>query len=336
MGGTDSYAYDINNAGQVVGTVSNRAFITGANGIGMIDLGTLGGTISRAKGINNFGQVVGHGWTAGDVSSHATVWNGTTATDLTPGVPGMSSYAEDINASGQVAGKSNLQLSTWDWRWRASVWNGTSVTVLDALPGTTHSEALAINDAGQIVGRSIIDPFSGHYHATLWSGTTPIDLGVDSGAYDINNAGQVVGSRNTSGGLGGSGTHATLWDGTTITDLGTLGGTYSEAWGINNSGQVVGVSLIAGDLSTHSFLFSNGVMTDLSMLASVTAAGWTFLSAQAINDNGQIVGYGKLNGVTQAFLLSDIAAVPEPETYALMLTGLGLMGFTRHRRKQDA
>lgn len=31
-----------------------------------------------------------------------------------------------------------------------------------------------------------------------------------------------------------------------------------------------------------------------------------------------------------------VSAVPEPETYALLLAELGLLGFTAHRRKQKA
>jgi len=30
----------------------------------------------------------------------------------------------------------------------------------------------------------------------------------------------------------------------------------------------------------------------------------------------------------------SLLAVPEPETYAMMLAGLGLMGFVAHRRKR--
>ena len=57
-------AHGINDAGQVVGSSSTaggerHAFITGPNGIGMTDLGTLGGDFSVAFGINDAGQVVG-------------------------------------------------------------------------------------------------------------------------------------------------------------------------------------------------------------------------------------------------------------------------------------
>ena len=70
-----------------------------------------------------------------------------------------------------------------------------------------------------------------------------------------------------------------------ITDLGTLGGTESFAYAINDLGQVVGLSSTAGDLAEHSFLFSNGRMTDLYPLnsQSILTVGPT-----AINNSGQI------------------------------------------------
>ena len=65
-------------------------------------------------------------------------------------------------------------------------------------------------------------------------------------------------------------------------------------------------------------------------LASSVAAG-SSIYLRWVDDNGvptspdQIIG---LNNVS-------IAAVPEPETYAMMMAGLGLVGFMARRRKQN-
>ena len=39
-------------------------------------------------------------------------------------------------------------------------------------------------------------------------------------------------------------------------------------------------------------------------------------------------------GLRVEFSTSTIAAVPEPETYAMLIAGLGLVGFAARRRKQ--
>ena len=46
------------------------------------DLGTFGEAYSTPTAINSTGQVVGYSNTTGDTANHATIWNGTTATDL--------------------------------------------------------------------------------------------------------------------------------------------------------------------------------------------------------------------------------------------------------------
>lgn len=52
-----------------------------------------------------------------------------------------------------------------------------------------------------------------------------------------------------------------------MTALGTLGGSDSYAMGINDFGQVIGRSNTTGDVAYHAFFYSNGIMTDLSLLA---------------------------------------------------------------------
>ena len=113
LGGSGSWAYGINDAGQVVGesitaadSYSFHAFITGSNGAGMTDLGTLGGGYSYASGINDAGRVSGWSTTAaGATHAFITGPNGVGMTDLGT-LGGSDSRAYDINDAGQVVGES--------------------------------------------------------------------------------------------------------------------------------------------------------------------------------------------------------------------------------------
>ena len=59
----------------------------------------------------------------------------------------------------------------------------------------------------------------------------------------------------------------------TVTDLGTLGGTLGAAQGINDRGWVVGFATLPGDQIQHSFLWIDGVMTDLGTLGGPNSGG---------------------------------------------------------------
>ncbi|TXI37936.1 MAG: DUF3466 family protein [Nitrosomonas sp.] len=354
LGEVNSQANDINDSGQVAGLISGttmHAFITGLNGVGMVDLGTLGGVLSQAFGINNSGQVVGYSSITGYDGARAFITgpNGVGMTDLGT-LGGRASYAYGINDSGQVVGGS----STASGLTHAFITgpNGIGMTDLGTLLGGTNSFAYDINDSGQVVGvASTTDPYGPRAFITGPNGIGMTDLGTLGGrasyAYGINDSGQVVGDSSVIDFDGAPRAFITGPNGINMTDLGTLGGRDSRAYDINDSGEVVGVAYTArGEL--HSFIFSHGGMTDLSLLTPVVAAGWTNLYALSINNNGQIAGYGHHQGHDEAFLLSYtsdtvfdpkpiyIPPVPEPETYLMLLGGLGLIGYMSRRRKEAA
>ena len=99
------------------------------------------------------------------------------------------------------------------------------------------------------------------------------------------------------------------------------------------------LAAIDGSFSLASTFTGNG---SAGFLISVDAAQQTFLNSTVFNQAGAstfrialestITGVG--GGPESFSAVSAVTAVPEPETYAMMLAGLGLMGMVGVRRKK--
>src|SRR5262249_8879621 len=121
LGGPDSFAYAINDLGQVVG-VSDAFDASGSsvqhaflwqNGV-MTDLDP-GGVSSSATAINNLGQVVGDA-AVDDVSRHAMLWQNGAEIDLGTPPGSMGSIALAINNVGQIVGTSDNYPAAFLWQ----------------------------------------------------------------------------------------------------------------------------------------------------------------------------------------------------------------------------
>jgi probable HAF family extracellular repeat protein len=104
-----SFANDINNAGQITGQTGGHAVIW-LNGV-LIDLGTLGGSNTGSTGvsINDFGWVVGDASGFGSDPSAAFVFDGVTMHDLNKLVVGPNPFSQltaaaGINNRGEIVG----------------------------------------------------------------------------------------------------------------------------------------------------------------------------------------------------------------------------------------
>jgi probable HAF family extracellular repeat protein len=161
-GGTSSTANAVNDNGWVVG---NSAAAEGSRatlwrpGLAPLNLGfivELGGT-SVAFGINNANVVVGN---SGAFAGFTRAFRWTEASGLVDlGAPGgRSSFANDINESGQIVGYASYSANPQN---RAILWDtdGTAYELDQFLPagsGWTLTEAYGINDLGWIVGRGTL------------------------------------------------------------------------------------------------------------------------------------------------------------------------------------
>lgn len=261
-------------------------------------------TESQAYAINERAEVVGQSFSNNDINTaRATLWKGTTPTDL--GVPTgfVSCSAHAINNQGQVAGTCYQAGGTNN---HAILWNGAARPLdLGVVSGFLASEALGINDRGQIVGR-LRSSVPGIYHAFLWRQGSMTDIG-SFWAYGINNADQIVGYQNAfwqqgvlrdpglspyainNAGLmagfiiAGDVTHAATGNGSSVSDLGTLPGYAASAWAINASGEVAGVA--TSNTSEVALLWKRGSLTIIGGLP-----GDDISVAQGINNRGDVVG----------------------------------------------
>ena len=297
FGGGESYAYDINDLGEVVGRSSVRAGDSSPHAFRGLhnralssatdDLGTFGGDDSVALGINNLGQVVGSAELANGVSH---------AFRTQPNAP-INPLTDDL---GTLGGPS--------------------------------SNAAAINDLGQIVGESQFP--DGTTHAFRTAPNLPVnpatdDLGVppgysDCSATDINERGEVVGYcrwENTSRAFR-TGPNQAI-DPTNF----FAGQGRSIALGINDHGWVVGYTTVG--TTQRAFVFDGTRMIDLKNNTDSTGAGWLLLEARDINNAGQIVGSGWYND-NQAFLLTPV--IPEPHSAALAALGSVVIILRMRRR----
>ena len=281
----DSFAVDVNDAGQVVGTFDDAddefsilAYVSQGNQLTVIP--PPAGTFSRAFAISSIGLVVG---VTADATSFykAFVWEKGLMTLILPTF-GPRSIALDVNEIGQVVGWMGTTggLDSHAFMWQVGV-----VTDIGLAPGTFTSRATAINNLGHMTIAGHIPSKAGNVlRSFLWVDGEFTDLGVLPGfdatyAYDINDFNQVVGRCDNQ-----SDTTAFIWQNGVMTELTALvpdesiNVTLADA--INNAGQiaatgddgVAGAALLLtpiqscpGDLDCDGFV---GITDFLGLLAA--------------------------------------------------------------------
>ncbi len=255
------------------GTAAHPSLALSAPGIQAI---ALGGGVSRAYAINEAGFIVG----GVDGNGIAATWTGPNAFDVVG--PGIFSQFLDVNDQGEAVGYFNTGGAIHAMRWTEA---GGIQDIGTLRPGS-YTYAHGINNLGQIVGNDQ----QGGQRPYLWSpstGMTALTIlpgAINGIAFDINDAGMVVGESHGATGIN----NAVLWTTSgAVSALGSLGGTVSTAYGINSSGQVVGWSTLA-DGQRQAYIWSQATgMVDLNTWGTPCAGA---SEAESINDAGVVVG----------------------------------------------
>ncbi len=209
------------------------------------------------------------------------------------------SSAHDVNNRGEVVGGA----VTAAGQWHAYLWRGGRMTDLGAPPGLAWSEALALNDRGAVVGVSRLHQEPPPFHdeeSRPWlhrnGGFTLLVDSVHSFVFDLNDRGQAVGARRSTG-WGDLWGRSYLWEAGRHTFLEVAGatGSWTSASGsyggaINGRG-VVGLNLVFGNLTARpyelrAYVLENGAATPVPRPVP-SAQSWTVAE---LNDRGQLVG----------------------------------------------
>jgi probable HAF family extracellular repeat protein len=213
LGGRNNMVSDMNEAEQVVGTLRfenthDHAFLWSTQN-GLRDVGTLGGMESRGMAINNNSEVVGETERADGVLT-AFFWSESTdMVDIGAAIgcqeyAGLCAVASAINDAGQVVGHYRAG-TEYD---HAFLWTAASGKV--DIP-VANGRPFAVNDLGVVAGVRTRATMA----AALWrwsetEGASDVDTICDdtpcqySPAWDLNNAGHIVGQRYNGAQLVGS------------------------------------------------------------------------------------------------------------------------------------
>jgi len=294
-------------------------------------LSTLGGSSSIGNSVNNRGWVTGAANLPGDTTEHAALWRNGVITDIgTLGGPDSFINAPVKNERGEIEGFS--ETSTPDPLGEAFchgetffgfqdgvtclgfVWRDGVMTPLPPLSGGNNSQASGINNRGQIVGfaengtqdASCTPPQVLQFEAVIWGPKKgqiqqlpPLSGDSDGTGVAINDEGEVTGCTGVCANVGpASCTHAVVWKHGSPKDIGGLGPANIGA-AINNRGQVLGESLLPDGATFHSFVWHEGVITDLG-----TLPGNPLTFPGGINNKGQVVGHSC--DVTDTFCVAYI------------------------------
>ena len=267
--------------GTMVAAVSSLAQTYTIQNLG----GPLPGTFEpQGVALNDLGQACG---VCASNGYFATLFSDGQAIGLAATLSGDFTYAEGIDNSGVVVGyEHNSKAGSM----RALIWShGTvlDITSTSLFPG--GQEATAINkQSGEVVGVGYTSNGDGHMF-TYANGQT-VDLGVPAAPIAINDSGVMLVEYSPSANVN----EQAIYSNGTLTVIAPPPNATATARALNNSGVVVGgISYNTNSFVPHAGRYSNGVWTDLGILAGAGRG----TVAMSVNSSGEILGMAAGNPI---------------------------------------
>ncbi len=295
----------LNDAGQVAGIGQDgKPMIWNPDG-SLVHLAGVAGELTLT-GFNNQGTIIGNISVPGSSQSQPVIWRNGGAMELLH-FAGSNAYAAGLNNRGDIVGYSTGEAGSGPIgfiQWG----DGSAQQLFD------DYRPRLINDLGLVIGGR-----SDEFGARSWQDGVfgEYQLAYDFEVRALNSEGRLAGFQDNGNAftlLMGDGPwqHQDLWSG--------------YAYGINDAGSAVGEM---ADYRRAMLWYQGHSYVMDHVWNEEQYAGWFLQSAWDINASGQVLARaGSEWEARSTFLLSP---VPEPAQGAMLLAGLGLLGFARIR-----
>jgi hypothetical protein len=276
-----------------------------------------GASSTVPRGVNESGVIAGTDIIGGN--NQVFVKDGATVTQFLPPAASFA-IARGISDSGVVVGNYNGTQGFADFG---------GVFTFQNFPGAVWTRSTGANNSGEIVGfyRNSGGNTSGFSLIGGAYSTISVPGSIYTLASDVNNSGEIVGYYNNADGVG----HGFTETGGVFTTIDIAGASYTGVLGVDGNGDLAGFYADALGVE-HPFIDVGGVITKLNVPGSSS----TGTDAVGITNSGVVVGYVGLSDGSISGFIATPDAVPEPATWAMMLSGFGMIGFAMRKRAKAA